>query len=208
VQALQGWPDAGINAAERALERLQTALAAAARSLDAPRRALATWCGPRAPPTSPPAPRARRRAPQRARRWVRAAVGFALVLALATAAGNVWGVHALNARVLPAAAARASHVLGRRVRLGRVRWVAPAGALGLGPLAAVGPVEVGPGGVEGSSAELPEVEVRVAALPSLVQRKLVLRLHAPRAQARPGAPAQTLWRPSALAAGARAAHAR
>ncbi len=160
-----------------------------------------------------PRPRARQlrgRAAERrsARRWVRAAVGFALVLALATAAGNVWGVHALNARVLPAAAARASHVLGRRVRLGRVRWVAPAGALGLGPLAAVGPVEVGPGGVEGSSAELPEVEVRVAALPSLVQRKLVLRLHAPRAQARPGAPAQTLWRLSALAAGARAAHAR
>ena len=115
-------------------------------------------------------------------RWVRAAVGFAVLLAAVTAAGNVWGVMALNRHVLPSAAAQASHVLQRRVELGRVRWVSPTGALGLGPLAAVGPVSVGPGPVEGSSAELPQVEVHVAAVPSLLQRRVVLRLHAPDAQ--------------------------
>lgn len=67
-------------------------------------------------------------------------MGFALLLAALTAAGNVWGVRALDRRVLPGAAARVSRVLQRDVDLGRVRWVAPAGALGLGPLAAVGPV--------------------------------------------------------------------
>jgi len=46
---------------------------------------------------------------------------------------------------------------------------------------------VGPGAVEGSSAELPEVEVRMAAVPSLLQRKLVLRLHVPNAQVRSAA---------------------
>ena len=117
-------------------------------------------------------------------RWVRAAVGFAVLLAAVTAAGNVWGVMALNRHVLPGAAAQASHVLQRRVELGRVRWVAPTGALGLGPLAAVGPVSVGPGPVEGSSAELPQVEVHVAAVSSLLQRRVVLRLHAPDAQVR------------------------
>lgn len=46
---------------------------------------------------------------------------------------------------------------------------------------------MGPGAVEGSSAELPEVEVRMAAVPSLLQRKLVLRLHVPNAQVRSAA---------------------
>ena len=46
---------------------------------------------------------------------------------------------------------------------------------------------MGPGAVEGSSAELPEVEVRLAAVPSLLQRKLVLRLHVPNAQVRSAA---------------------
>ncbi|KAK9840821.1 hypothetical protein WJX81_007219 [Elliptochloris bilobata] len=157
VRAVHGWPSAGVDAAEHAVQRLHAALATASRGLEAPRRALATW-------------------------WVRAAVGFAMLLAAVTAAGNIWGVMALNRHVLPDAAGRASHVLQRRVELGRVRWVAPAGALGLGPLAAVGPVSVGSGAVEGSSAELPQVEVRVAALPSLLQRRVVLRLHAPNAQ--------------------------
>lgn len=62
--------------------------------------------------------------------------------------------------------------------LGRVKWVAPSGLVGFGPLAAVGPVELGPGPAERSSAELQEVIVCVDPLQSLVQGKLVLHLHA------------------------------
>lgn len=62
--------------------------------------------------------------------------------------------------------------------LGRVKWVAPSGLVGLGPLAAVGPVELGPGSAERSSIALQQVIVRVDPLQSLVQRKLVVQLHA------------------------------
>lgn len=44
VQAVHGgWPNAGVDAAERAVQRLHATVTAAARSLEAPRRALATW---------------------------------------------------------------------------------------------------------------------------------------------------------------------
>ncbi len=70
----------------------------------------------------------------------------------------------------------------KQVGVGRVKWVAPSGLVGFGPLAAVGPVELGPGAAEGSSLELPEVVVCVDPLQSLLQRKLVLQLHAAAAQ--------------------------
>ena len=60
--------------------------------------------------------------------------------------------------------------------------MAPSGLLGVGPLAKVGPVELGPGRAERSSVQLPEVIVRVDALQSLLQRKLVVQLTADRAQ--------------------------
>ncbi len=43
-----------------------------------------------------------------------------------------------------------------QVGVGRVQWVAPSGLVGLGPLAALGPVELGPGAAEGSSLHLPQ----------------------------------------------------
>ena len=71
-----------------------------------------------------------------------------------------------------------------QVGLGQVKWVAPSGLVGLGPLAAVGPVELGPGPAERSSAELQEVVVCVDPVQSLVQGKLVLHLHADSAKVR------------------------
>lgn len=60
--------------------------------------------------------------------------------------------------------------------------MAPSGLVGFGPLAAAGPVELGPSAAEGSSLELPEVVVCVDPLQSLLQGKLVLQLHAAAAQ--------------------------
>ena len=72
-----------------------------------------------------------------------------------------------------------------QVGLGRVKWVAPSGLVGLGPLAAVGPVDLGPGPAERSSAALQELIVRVDPVQSLVQGKLVLQLHADAAKVGP-----------------------
>ncbi len=73
--------------------------------------------------------------------------------------------------------------------MSRVKWVMPLGVTGVTPLAAVGPVSVGPShsGAERSSIEAPHVTVFVDALQSLLQRKAVLRLLLTRPQARPNA---------------------
>ncbi len=65
-----------------------------------------------------------------------------------------------------------------------MHWVAPSGLVGVTPLAAVGPVSVGPGPAERSSASLPRVLVRVDPLQSLLQKKLVLSFRADQAQVR------------------------
>lgn len=69
-----------------------------------------------------------------------------------------------------------------QVGLGKVRWVAPSGVLGFGPLASVGPVSLGPGAAEKSSLEILRVIVCVDPLQSLLQQKLILQLHADQAQ--------------------------
>lgn len=66
--------------------------------------------------------------------------------------------------------------------LGRLRWVLPTGLVGLGPVASIGPVRVGPGAVEGSSAVLPEVKLHLRLLPSLLSRRLMLQLQADKAE--------------------------
>jgi hypothetical protein len=67
-----------------------------------------------------------------------------------------------------------------QVSVGRVRWIAPTGLVGLTPLASVGPVELGPSasGLERTSVTAPEVVVSVNALQSALQRKVVLSLQA------------------------------
>lgn len=69
-----------------------------------------------------------------------------------------------------------------QVGLGKVRWVAPSGLVGFGPLASVGPVSLGPGAAEKSSLEIPRVVVCVDPLQSLLQQKLIMQLHADQAQ--------------------------
>ena len=71
--------------------------------------------------------------------------------------------------------------------IARVKWIAPTGLVGLTPLAAVGPVSVGPShsGLERSSLEAQHVTVFVDALQSLLQRKAVLRVLAAQPQASP-----------------------
>ena len=66
--------------------------------------------------------------------------------------------------------------------VGQVNWLAPTGVTGLHPIASLGPVSVGPGATEGSWAHLPEVRVSLDPIKSLVQRKVVLNLHAPGAE--------------------------
>lgn len=67
-----------------------------------------------------------------------------------------------------------------QVSVGRVRWIAPTGLVGLTPLASVGPVALGPSasGLERTSVTAPEVVVSVNALQSALQRKVVLSLQA------------------------------
>ena len=77
-------------------------------------------------------------------------------------------------------------ILALQVCVSRVKWVMPLGLTGVTPLAAIGPVSVGPShsGAERSSVEAPHVTVFVDALQSLLQRKAVLRLLLTRPQAR------------------------
>jgi hypothetical protein len=109
--------------------------------------------------------------------WACAAAWALLALGAASALANAWAVPAANAR-LPALEAGASRALGRAVRLGRVRWVSPIGALGLGPLVALGPIAVGAGPVEKSSATLERVRLRLDVGASLARARLVLTLAA------------------------------
>ena len=73
-----------------------------------------------------------------------------------------------------------------QVSVSRVKWVMPLGITGMTPLAAFGPVSMGPShsGAERSSLDAPHVTVFVDALQSLLQRKAVLRLLLIRPQAR------------------------
>lgn len=76
--------------------------------------------------------------------------------------------------------------------LGRVRWIAPTGLVGLTPLASVGPISLGPSAVEKSSALLPEVVVRLDVVQSLLHGKLMLQLQADRPEVSPLEPQETL----------------
>ncbi|KAL0030424.1 hypothetical protein WJX79_003924 [Trebouxia sp. C0005] len=114
---------------------------------------------------------------------VRTALAVAiLMVGTLTAAANVWGVKRINHRSLSRVGPQASDLLGREVTVGQVNWLAPTGVTGLHPIASLGPVSVGPGATEGSWAHLPEVRVSLDPLKSLVQRKVVLKLHAPGAE--------------------------
>lgn len=71
-----------------------------------------------------------------------------------------------------------------QVTVGKVHWLAPSGLVGVTPLAALGPVSVGPGPAEGSSVSLPRVLVQVDPLQSILQQKLVFTFRADDAQVR------------------------
>ena len=71
---------------------------------------------------------------------------------------------------------------GIQVDIKRVNWVSPAGLLGLAPVASMGPVHVGPSALEGSSLEVPELQIKLNPLQSLLQRHPVLDIHAERAK--------------------------
>eukprot|EP00891_Asterochloris_glomerata_P005156 jgi/Astpho2/5156/Aster-x0241 len=117
------------------------------------------------------------------KRWyVKLLLGLALVLGITTAAANIWGVRHLNSNLLPSAQPQMAAMMAREVDVGRVKWVAPSGVLGLHPLAAIGPVRVGPGPIEHSSALLPNVRISMDPVQSLVQRQVVLKIHIPAAQ--------------------------
>jgi uncharacterized membrane protein YgcG len=109
--------------------------------------------------------------------WARATLGALLAVGLLTALANAWGVPALNRR-LPQAVQQAAQALQRDVEVGRVRWVAPTGVVGLTPLASFGPVSVGPGPAEHSSATIERVALSVDPLRSLARGRIVLALRA------------------------------
>ena len=121
------------------------------------------------------------------RQWLqhalaRAALTLALLSAAATAAANVWGVPAINRRLMPQVQAAAAAALQREVQLGAVRWLAPTGLAGVGPLASVGPVALGPSPVEGSSLSARHVTLGLDPLHSALQRRLVFDVRVDGAQ--------------------------
>lgn len=63
-----------------------------------------------------------------------------------------------------------------QVEVGAVRWLSPPGVSGLMPVASLGPVRVGPGPVESSSASVEEVMLGLDAWRSIVQREVVVTL--------------------------------
>ena len=105
-----------------------------------------------------------------------------LLLAVATAAANIWGVRAVNERVLPHVQHHVAHLLERELNMGSVRWLAPSGLTGLTPLASVGPVSVGPGSLERSSVRVARVELGLDVGQSLSQRRVVLTARAKEAE--------------------------
>jgi len=108
--------------------------------------------------------------PGRLARW---ALG---TVVLSTIVLNALVVPYCNARVLPRVEAAASAATGRVVSLEGIRWVSPPGVVGLGPVASVNGIYIGPGLVEKSEALAPQAAVSLAPLQSLLQRKLVLNL--------------------------------
>lgn len=142
-----------------------------------------TLCGPPAHPTAPAA------LWEAQRLWLqhalaRLALGLGMLAAAATLVANAWGVPAINRQLLPQVQAAASAMLQREVALGAVRWVAPTGLIGLTPLGSLGPVCVGPGTVERSSAEVQEVTVVLDPVQSALQGRVVLTVKARGAQVR------------------------
>lgn len=78
--------------------------------------------------------------------------------------------------MLPNITAEVATLLKRPLDIGGVKWLAPTGITGLTPLASVGPVSIGAGPVEVSSATIDRVLVRFDPLKSLARGKLVLTL--------------------------------
>lgn len=109
--------------------------------------------------------------------WARTILAWAIALGIFTAAINAWGIPQLNSR-LPQLAQQAAVVLKRDVEVGRVLWLAPTGLLGLHPIGSVGPISVGPGPVERSSATLDRVAVGVNPLQSILRQRIVLTVKA------------------------------
>jgi hypothetical protein len=97
-------------------------------------------------------------------------------------AANAWGVPAVNRRLLPQIQASATALLQREVAVGAVHWLAPTGLIGLTPLACLGPVSVGPGPAEGSSAHVQRLTVAVDTIQSLLQRRVMLTVRAHQAR--------------------------
>lgn len=106
----------------------------------------------------------------------RALALFALLLCLSTAAVNLVVLPRVNRGLPGKAGALAGEVLGRQVTIGPIQWISPLGLIGITPLAVVGPVAVGPGGVELSSAEVARVAVGVDVGRSLMEWGLVLKV--------------------------------
>ena len=123
-----------------------------------------------------------------AQRWwlqhalARIALGLSLLAAAATLASNAWAVPVINRQLLPQLQQSVSALLQREVALGPVRWVAPMGLLGITPLGCMGPVHVGPGRVEGSSAEVQRLMVGLDPVQSVLQGRVVLTVKAQDAQ--------------------------
>jgi hypothetical protein len=106
----------------------------------------------------------------------RTSLAITVIIAACHTAVNIWAVPRLNQNVLPNITTEAANLLKRPLDIGGVKWLAPTGITGLTPLASVGPVSIGAGPVEVSSATIERVLVRFDPLKSLVRGKLVLTL--------------------------------
>lgn len=69
-----------------------------------------------------------------------------------------------------------------KVEIGKVKWIAPTGLTGMTPLAAIGPVMLGPSAREFSSASVPHVVIMLDPIQTVLQRKVILRVQANQAQ--------------------------
>ncbi|KAF6250262.1 hypothetical protein COO60DRAFT_1706191, partial [Scenedesmus sp. NREL 46B-D3] len=111
------------------------------------------------------------------RRWlVRAGLGLGLGLLALHLLLNKLGLPLANRQLLPGLLEEAQALSLREVRLAGVSRVWLPGLFGLGPLLTLQQLEVGPGPAEKSSAQVPEVHVRVLPAASLAQRQLQLQL--------------------------------
>ncbi|KAL6785562.1 hypothetical protein ACKKBF_B00775 [Auxenochlorella protothecoides x Auxenochlorella symbiontica] len=109
----------------------------------------------------------------------RVARACTLALALLAAAclpAQLWARPALQARLLPVAGQAATRLLGRECDPGALQALLPTGLVGLGPLARLGPLRLGPGATEGSSAAIESLDVHLDALRTLRERRPVLGL--------------------------------